>query len=281
MNVPLGPTVPLCLLFAGLCFTSAVTTAAQAQAAQTTPPPKVLEITTEVVKAYQGGTPHEKTEALFAQASRDSKWPEHYLGLNSLTGRERAIFLQGYDSFADWQKDMNASHKDAAYSAKIDTALAADSALLESVTTSAYAYRGDLSLRAPVDIGHMRYFEISIFHVRIGHEKDWEALSKMYMNAYDKVPDAHWATFEKMYGADSANTFIIVSPMKSLGEVDQEIVDDKNLPSTVGADQMQKMMDLGASTIESIESNLYAINPKMSYPTDNWIQADPDFWNQR
>ena len=47
------------------------------------------------------------------------------------------------------------------------------------------------------------------------------------------------------------------------------------------SEQMQKMRDLGASTIESIESNLYAINPKMSYPTDNWAQADPDFWNQK
>jgi hypothetical protein len=281
MKAHFGSTVPLCLLFAACSFTPARTAAAQATAAQVAPPPKVLEITTEVVKAYQGGTPHEKTEVLFAQAAKNAKWPEHYLGMTSVTGRERAIFLQGYDSFADWQKDMNASHKDAAYSAKIDTALAADSALLESVTTSAYAYRDDLSLPRTVDIGHMRYFEITVFHVRMGHEKDWEALSKMYMTAYDKVPEAHWATFEKMYGADSGNTFIIVSPMKSLGEVDQEMVDDKNLPSTVGAEQMQKMRDLGASTIESIESNLYAIDPKMSYPTDNWIQADPDFWNQR
>jgi len=272
--------VPLCCLITGLSFTPAVTTAAQAQTT-TTPPPPVLEITTEVTKPYQGGTPHEKTEALFAQAARDSKWPEHYLGMTALTGKERAIFVQGYESFADWQKDMNASHKDAAYAAKIDNALAADSALLESVSTSAFVYRDDLSLRGPVDVGQMRYFEITVFHVRLGHEKDWENLSKMYMDAYDKVAGAHWATFQKMYGTDSGGTFIIVTPMKSLGEADQEIVDDKNLSSTVSGDQMKKMMDLGTATIESIESNLFVVNPKMSYPMDKWVAADPTFWNQR
>ena len=280
MKQRFGSTVPLCLLVAGLGFAGTAPAVAQDQT-DTTPPPKVLEITTEVTKPYVGGAPHEKTEALFAQASRDAKWPEHYLGMTSLTGKERALFVQGYDSFADWQKDMNASHKDAAYSAKIDDALAADSALLESVSTSAFVYRDDLSLRGPVNVGQMRYFEITVFHVRLGHEKDWENLSKMYIDAYDKVAGAHWATFEKMYGTDSGGTFIIVTPMKALGEADQEIVDDKNLPSTVGADQMKKMMDLGTATIESIESNLFAVNPKMSYPMDKWAQADPDFWNPK
>jgi hypothetical protein len=40
---------------------------------------------------------------------------------------------------------------------------------------------------------------------------------------------------------------------------------------------MQKMMDLATSTIESSESILLAVNPKMSYPTDNWVNADPTF----
>jgi hypothetical protein len=26
---------------------------------------------------------------------------------------------------------------------------------------------------------------------------------------------------------------------------------------------------------------LFAFNPKMSYPRDEWVKADPDFWAQK
>jgi len=47
-------------------------------------------------------------------------------------------------------------------------------------------FREDLSLRPGVDIPHMRYFEISRFHVKQGHDKDWEALAKMYQSGFEK-----------------------------------------------------------------------------------------------
>jgi hypothetical protein len=44
---------------------------------------------------------------------------------------------------------------------------------------------------------------------------------------------------------------------------------------------MQKLRDLTASTIESIESNLVQFNPKMSYVPDSWVKVDPAFWGQK
>ena len=146
--------------------------------------------------------------------------------MDALSGQSRAIFFVGYPSFDAWQKDMDATMKNSSLSAALDSAAVADGALLEAYETSVYTYREDLSLRGPVDIPHMRYMEIAIYNVRPGHEKDFEELVKMYMAALQKVPDAHWATFEKMYGAQPAGSrFIAVTPMKSLAEVDQEMID--------------------------------------------------------
>jgi len=271
----------LCLLSTGLGLTGAITAAAQDQAA-TTPPPKVLQIIMEGLKPGEGGNPHMKTESAFVQALRNANWPTHYFGMDALSGRSRAVFFVGYDSFEAWQKDMDATMKNTSLAAALDSAAVADGALLNSYETSAYVYREDLSLRGPVDIPHMRYMEISIYNIRPGHEHDWETLVKMYMAAFEKVPNAHWATFEKMYGTTTSGArFIAVSPMKSLAEVDQEMLDGKAFAAATTEDQKQKMRDLTASTTESTESHIFAINPKMSYVPDSWVKADPTFWNQK
>jgi hypothetical protein len=272
----------LCLLFTGLSLTGAISAAAQDQTAGTTPPPKVLQIVNEALKPGQGGNPHMKTESAFVQALRNANWPTHYFGMDALSGKSRAVFFTGYDSFEAWQKDMNSTMKNTSLAAAIDSAAVADGALLDSLETSVYVYREDLSLRAPVDIPHMRYMEISIYNVRPGHEHDWETLVTMYMAALEKVPNAHWATFEKMYGTTTSGArFIAISPMKSLAEVDQEMLDGKAFAAATTEEQKQKIRDLTASTTESTESHIFAINPKMSYVPDSWVKADPTFWSQK
>lgn len=282
MKKHLGSLVALCLLFTALNFTGTVAAAAQEQVNGVTPPPKVLQITTETLKPGQAGAPHQRTEGVFVQAMRNANWPEHYLGMDALSGKSRAIFFLGYDSFEAWQKDMDATQKNAGLSAALDNAAVVDGELLDSLENSSYVFRDDLSLRAPVDIPHMRYMEISIYNIRPGHEHDWETLVKMYMAALEKVPNAHWATFEKMYGATtSGSRFIAISPMKSLAEVDQELLDGKAFAAATTEEQKQKIRDLTASAMESTESNLVQFNPKMSYVPDSWIKADPAFWSPK
>ena len=266
-----GTTAALCLILTG-----PLTAAAQ----DTTPPPKILQIIMETLKPGQGGSAHMKTESAFVKAMTDANWPTHYFGMDALSGQSRAIFFVGYPSFDAWQKDMDATMKNTSLSAALDSAAVADGALLEAYETGVYTYREDLSLRGPVDIPHMRYMEIAIYNVRPGHEKDFEELVKMYMAALQKIPGAHWATFEKMYGAQPAGSrFIAVTPMKSLAEVDQEMIDGSGFEKSMSADELKKLRDLTAASIESTQSHLFAMNPKMSYePT--WANADP-FWSQK
>ena len=84
--------------------------------------------------------------------------------------------------------------------------------------------RSELSLRESVDIAHMRYFEISRYHVRPGHDKDWESLVKLYRTGCEKIPDCHWAAYQSVYGMEDG-TYIIFNPMKSAGEIDHAFGD--------------------------------------------------------
>ena len=74
--------------------------------------PKVLQIMREYTKPGKSGMAHEKTESAFVQAMTRAKWPTHYLGMTSLSGKNRALFLTSYASFEAWEKDNAATREE-------------------------------------------------------------------------------------------------------------------------------------------------------------------------
>jgi hypothetical protein len=264
----------MCLVFTGLV--AGLGTAA----AQVMPgPPKVLVIQREVLKPGRAGATHLKTESAFVQAMTAAKWPTHYFALESQSGVSRALFLIGYPSFAAWEKDNADQAKNATLSAAFDRAALADGEQLTEYSSGVFLYNEEGSLRANVDIAHMRYFEISQFRVRPGHDKDWNELVKMYKSGYDKaVPNGHWALFQSMYGMENGGLYLVFNPMKSLAEVDESMGDSKKFEAAMGEAGMKRLSELSAACIESSQTNLFQFNPKMSYPAEEWIKADPDFW---
>jgi hypothetical protein len=240
-------------------------------------PPKVLSIFREYTKPGKTGAPHEKTESAFVKANMEAKWPTHYLAVESITGKSRALFLTGYESFAAWEKDRAATQKNIILSAALDRAWAADGELLSETDSAAAVFHPEYSLRPEVDIPHMRYFEISLYQVRPGHGHDWDEIVKMVTAAYEKIPDAHWATYEVAYGLQGGS-YLVFNPMKSAAEIDKSFTQGKDFAAAMGEDGMKKLAELLAAAIESSQQNLFAFNPKMSYPADEWIKADPEFW---
>jgi len=68
----------------------------------------------------------------------------------------------------------------------------------------------------------------------LDHDKDFENLAKMYVSAYETVPNVHWATFQLMYGQQSGTAYAVFSPLKSASEVDQELVMGKQFEQSMG-----------------------------------------------
>jgi hypothetical protein len=240
-------------------------------------PPKVLVVAREYTKPGKSGTAHEKTESAFVQASKRAKWPTHYLAVESLSGKARALFFTGYDSFAAFGDDMRATEKNKALSADLDRAWAADGDLLSENDSAVLAFREEYSFRPEVDIAHVRYFEISSFQVKQGHDKDWDEIVKLVKAAYAKIPDAHWSAYQAVYGLPDT-TYIIFNPMKSLMEVDKNFAANKDFEAAMGESGMKRLSELSAAGIESSQTNLFTLNPRMSYPMDEWVKADPEFW---
>ncbi|WP_260705274.1 hypothetical protein [Edaphobacter flagellatus] len=271
----------LILSVAGLCLVVSGVRYASSQE-DTSGPPKVLVIQREYLKPGKGGAMHERSEAAFVRAMSTAKWPVHYFAVESMSGPTRVLFLTGYPSFDAWEKDNLNVAKNTTLMSELDHALASDGELLSSYDQGAFLFHEEGSLRAGVDIAHMRYFEITVFRVRPGHDKEWEELVKMYKEGYEKaVPEAKWALFESVYGADNGGMYLVFNPMRSLVEVEQSYVDEKKFAASMGEERMKKLSELAASCIASQQTNLFRFNPKMSYPVDAWVKADPEFWKPK
>jgi hypothetical protein len=268
-------------LSVGLCVVigSVGVIRAQESSAMVVGPPKVLVIDREYTKPGKDGASHEKTESAFVNALTAAKWPDHYFAMTSMSGTPRSLFLFGYPSFEAWEKSNLAAQKNATLSAALDRASVADGELLSGVTQSVFTYEPDLSLHVG-DVVHSRYFEISSYTVKPGHRAEFTELVKLYMKGYANIPTANWATFESYYGADNGGVYIAISKMTSLAEDDASMNDDKKFADAMGAEGMKKVRELTASCVESQQTNLFAFNPKMSYPDPAWIKADP-FWKPK
>ncbi len=251
--------------------------------AQEDGPPNVLVVHREYLKPGKGGMLHDRSESAFVKAFADAKSPYHYFALDSMSGPSRSLFMFGYSSFADWEKETSAIRSNPALAAKVDQATLNDGDLLSGYDAAVATLRPDLSLNKG-SINGTRYFEITAFVVKPGHVHEFEELAKIYIETWRKIdPDRHWDTFELMYGnpvptATGGDMFLVINLMKSLAETDKSIKDSEKFASVLGADAMRKASELSAASIASESTNLFVINPRMSNPQPGWVKNEPSFW---
>jgi len=275
-----GSFVVLCLFAIG-GFANSNAANAQDNSSGVTQPPKVLVIQREFLKLGMSGSVHEKSESAFVQAMQQANSQTYYIAANSLSGRSRTDFFIGYDSFADWQKDLDLPSSNTAVAQQFDSATQADGKLLSGYDSGVFVFDPDKSVSPAVNIGKMRYFEITILQVRLGHDQDFDELAKLHDSIYGKIPGAHWAMFNKLYGTDSGTEMIAITALHSLAELDAMHEAARQAYAQLSPQQKKQQDDLAAAALESVEANLFAIDPKMSYPADKWKAADPEFWGQK
>jgi hypothetical protein len=269
------------LLGLSLVFGAAFSAAAQEKSEGMHTPPPVLTIVREMLKPGKSGSPHARTESMFVKAMSGAKSPSYYLGMDSMTGKSRSLFFTGYESFAAWEKDLQSQQKNPTLSAALDRASVADGELLESYEESVWVYRADQSYNQNSSLAGIRYFELEVFSVKPGHEEDWNAAVKLVKDAYAKgMPEAHWAMYQLVDGGPTP-AFLVITPRKSLEEIDTAFADGHKFMDAIGADGMKKLNDLTAGSISETETNMFAINPAISYMDEALAKADPDFWGHK
>ncbi len=227
-------------------------------------PPPVLQIMREVIKEGKGAA-HEKTETEFVRAFRKAKFPGHYLALTAMSGMGEVWFLDPYPSFATWEQYQKEQGKEPLKS-ELETAESHDGALREPGRSMWAVYRKEMSYQPEkLNVGKTRFVTIGTYRIRLGHDEDMHSGAKAILEAYQKASiDATLLCYQVVDGAPSG-TYLFFSTMDSLKTMDDIPARQKALAEAMGADNYRQLMKGSGETFASIDSNLFAVSPRMSY----------------
>ncbi len=241
---------------------------------------KFLVIQREFTKPGRDGSPHQATEAAYMRAAAAGKAPFHYVALTSMSGPNRALFMSSYPTMEALETERKATG--AALQASLDKSMVADGDLLSQQDSSVWMVDPELSQNTNGPRIGSRYMVVREYVVKPGHTGEWERVVKMVLEGYQKADvGAHWSTYRMVFGNSTGPTYLILTSMKSMNELDGMFDSDPKFAEAMGMDGLKKLDELEASCVESEKTNFFAIDPKMSIPTADQLQAEPDYWHAK
>ncbi len=144
--------------------------------------PNLLTIVREEVKVGHGAA-HAAHEAGWPAAFGRAKSTDYYLALVSMTGPNEAWYVTPYASHAAQGESMKRESADAVLTAELQRLSRGDADHINSLRVINAVARPDLSHGAFPDLGLVRFYEITIFRVRPGHEMAFADAAKAYAAA--------------------------------------------------------------------------------------------------
>lgn len=248
----------------------------RSQEAPMGPPPLLLVYKEEVKPGH--GAAHAATEAAWTRILTKGKSTDHYLGMTALTGGSEAWFLAGYATYADWEAKQAEIDKHPALKKEVERAAQADGEHLSGARSFLAALRKDLCYGPPVDIGKMRYMRVRTFRVKQGMGKAFEDGVKAALAAYEKSKYPGAFAFYEVEAGMGSPTFVAFRPMRSLAEMDALETSAKAFQEALGEEGRKQMQKTFAEAVATVENQLFAFSPKLSYPDPGVIASDPGFW---
>jgi hypothetical protein len=248
-------------------------------AAQAMAPPPYLQIFQEQVKVGRAGA-HPAVESGWPRAFAKAKIQNHYIGMTTIYGPPEAWFSGGSRSIAEIEEQNQAIEKAPGLSRELDRLSQADAANLSGYRAVLARYHPELSNGPDINPAEMRVWEVLIFNVRPGHERDFAEGAKLYRTTVQGAKvTAPWATYEVMSGMPGP-VFLVFVPHKTLAEIDPATGPMATLEKAMTPETMKKFGDL-AEGYSSVESRIFAVSPEMSYPPPEWVAQDPGFWGKK
>lgn len=249
--------------------------AADAQLPTSQPP--MLTITREEVKLGRADD-HAKLEAGWPAAYEKAKSPDYYLALTSLTGAPEAWYVGPYASNAAIGDSMKRDDADPVLTAELARLRRADAGLINSVRTIHARARTDLSYGAYPDIGRHRFFEVTWFRVRPGHEAQFDAAAKAYGAAARRAGvAAAYRVYEIVAGVPGP-TYLIFSSVTAMGELDQMMRDGETIMKGANQEEGTALQKLMLEGVVNIETQRFRLDPVQSYVPKATRDQDPAFW---
>lgn len=249
---------------------------ALAQSLPTTQP-NLITIVREDVKPGRAAE-HTKIEAGWPAAYEKAKSPYSYLAMISMTGPDEGWYVTPYDSHAAIGDSLKRDDADPVLAAELARLSRVDADLLNGVRRMQARARKDLSYGAYPDLAKQRFFEITTFRVRPGHEPQFEAAAKAYGAAAKRNgANSAYRVYEVIAGLPGP-TYLIFSSVASYAEFDQAMADGDKTMKGANADEGAALQKLMLEGVINLETQRFRLDPVQSYVSKETRAQDPAFW---
>jgi len=265
------------LVLLALFCASAGSTFAQAQGLPTSQPPLVT-IVREEVKVGRAAE-HARIEAGWPAAYARAKSPDYYLAMVSTTGPSEAWYISPYANNAAIGESMKREAADPVLSAELARLQRADGEVLNNVRTLVAVARPDLSMGAYPDLARQRFWEITTFRVRPGHEGEFDAAAKAYIAAATRVaPTTSFRTYEVIAGGLTP-TYLIFSSLTTYAQFDNMFADGMKTMGGASVEERAALQKFSTDALLNSETQRFRLDPGQSYVAAETRATDPAFWN--
>ena len=242
-------------------------------------PPKFLNMVHQELKPGRSGAYGELETSIARIYSRENI-PVFWVELGSITGPSEVLYLNLFDSSEEMAKAMDA----------LSTGLAAhpelvqmQDRLLQENTSNGTSVLGvrrdDMGYRAnTIDFSKMRVLRLSTVFVHPGYERAFMETEWSLSEASNKVhARSAWAVYEVVGGLPEPS-FVIVTPMQSLQDIDGIFEASESVKTTEGGALEQHLQELARIAYGTSDTRLFAVGPRMSHVSKKFAASDADFW---
>lgn len=243
-------------------------------------PPAVLRIIREDIKEGKDSA-HRNSENAFMLEAAVSHYPAHVIGMTSLTGTGQAWFLEGHDSFDAVEKTLNAFGATDSKFAQLDEL---DAEYRASSRSWLAVYRPDISYRPEdwvQDLPKARFISIDLIRSRHGHEADLEEVGRIIADAERKSMSDQPVAIYQIVSGPGTGTYLLFRPMSSLKPLDTDAERERAMIQAMGDTTAKRFNKDISEGVESSETLLFSLEPRMSYVSKDFAAGDPDFWNPK
>lgn len=242
--------------------------------------PALLTIAREEVKLGRDAD-HAKVEAGWPAAYEKAKSPDYYLALTSMTGAPEAWYIAPYASNAALGDSFKREDADPVLTAELARLRRADADMISSVRTIHARARTDLSYGAYPDMAKQRFFEVTWFRVRPGHEAQFDAAAKAYGSSAKRagIPVA-FRVYEIVAGA-AGPTYLIFGSFVSMGELDDAMSNGEKIISGANQQEGTALQKLMLEGVINVETQRFRLDPIQSYVPKATRDQDPAFWMRK
>jgi hypothetical protein len=201
----------------------------------------------------------------------DARAAVEVLGMVSITGLPEAWQIESHQSFASIE-DLDKAVGPVAPAQADPLAL---SSTLIAFYRPGWSYRADQAIRM---FPRAHYFHITIYQVRPDAENDLGELVKLRRIGSDSVNlDRPDLAYQVISGAPSG-TFIFLAPLASLKTMDEGVAETPVYAEATAAARAKTASKVSADGEISREHLLFRVEPRMSYVSDDFAEADRQFW---